>query len=106
MQVIISLITAFLVLGTLSIVLISLGIHKRVEKFLIEDKDNSGTHPINTFEIQSFTEVDDSDLEMSTGELNLIGVDESTAAIIIATICDHLQTPLNELKFKSIKALD
>jgi hypothetical protein len=46
------------------------------------------------------------DMETSAGELRLIGVDERTAAIIIATVSDHLKIPLNELQFKSIKALE
>jgi hypothetical protein len=46
------------------------------------------------------------DMETSAGELRLIGVDERTAAIIIATVSDHLKIPLNELQFKSIKILN
>jgi hypothetical protein len=56
-----------------------------------------------------FTHIDDlsSEItEISTGELRLIGVDERTAAIIIATVSDHLKTPLDELMFKSIKLLN
>lgn len=50
--------------------------------------------------------VENTVIEASTGELNLIGVNEETAAIIIATIADYLKLPLDELQFKSIKALD
>lgn len=44
--------------------------------------------------------------EVSTGELTLIGVDEETAAMVMAITSDELKVPLNELQFISIKALD
>jgi len=39
----------------------------------------------------------------SSGDIKLYNVDERTAAMIMAIIADELQTPLNELRFKSIK---
>jgi len=39
-------------------------------------------------------------------ELKLTGVDEKTAAMIMAIVCDESGLPANELYFKSIKALD
>ena len=39
-------------------------------------------------------------------ELKLTGVDEKTAAMIMAIVCDASDIPANELYFKSIKALD
>ena len=44
--------------------------------------------------------------ELSAGELELIDVDERTAAMIMALTSDELKIPLNELQFRSIKALD
>lgn len=44
--------------------------------------------------------------EMSGGELKLINVDERTAAMIMAIVCDQSGIPLDELCFKSIKAKD
>lgn len=41
----------------------------------------------------------------SQGELTLIRVDEPTAAMLMAIVADELQTPLNCLRFKQIKAL-
>jgi len=41
--------------------------------------------------------------ELST--LKLIDVDEQTAAIIMAIVCDELGAPVNELYFKSIRRL-
>ncbi|HNX29576.1 MAG TPA: OadG family transporter subunit [Syntrophomonadaceae bacterium] len=42
----------------------------------------------------------------SAGELKLIGVDERTAAMIMAIVSDESQIPLSELQFKMIKAVD
>lgn len=44
--------------------------------------------------------------ELSAGELELIDVDERTAAMIMALTSDELKIPLNELQFRSIKVLD
>lgn len=44
--------------------------------------------------------------EVSSGELKLIGVDEKTAAIIMAILSDELEIPLDELCFKSIKLIN
>ena len=40
------------------------------------------------------------------GELLLFDVDEKTAACLMAIVCDQTKIPLNELVFKSIRALD
>jgi len=44
--------------------------------------------------------------EMSAGELKLKGVDERTAAMIMAIVSHESGIPLSELQFKSIKAVD
>jgi hypothetical protein len=44
--------------------------------------------------------------ELSSGQLDLIGVDEKTAAMIMAIVSDELKVSLSELQFKSIKAID
>ena len=41
-----------------------------------------------------------------SGELKLIGVDEPTAAMIMAIISDESQIPLSQLRFKTIRAID
>ncbi|HQD90732.1 MAG TPA: OadG family protein [Syntrophomonadaceae bacterium] len=46
------------------------------------------------------------DGEWSTGELKLIGVDEKTAAMIMAIVSDESEIPLSQLQFKTIKAID
>ena len=40
------------------------------------------------------------------GELKLINTDERDAAMIMAIVADSMGTPLNELRFKSIKRLE
>lgn len=40
------------------------------------------------------------------GELKLYGVDEKTAAMIMAIVSDESKIPLKELRFKSIKLLE
>ena len=42
----------------------------------------------------------------TSGTLRLIGVDEQTAAMVMAIISDELKIPLNQLEFVSIRALD
>jgi Na+-transporting methylmalonyl-CoA/oxaloacetate decarboxylase gamma subunit len=42
----------------------------------------------------------------SIGELKLTGVDEKTAAMIMAIVSHESGIPLSELSFKSIKALE
>lgn len=44
--------------------------------------------------------------QWTAGELKLIGVDEKTAAMIMAIVSDECQIPLSELQFKSIKAIN
>lgn len=46
------------------------------------------------------------DGEWSGGELKLIGVEEPTAAMIMAIISDESQIPLSQLIFKTIRAID
>lgn len=43
---------------------------------------------------------------MNQGELELIGTDEKTAAIIMAIVSDKSGIPLNRLAFKSIRLME
>ena len=43
---------------------------------------------------------------LANGELKLVNTDERDAAMIMAIVADATQTPLNELRFKSIKRVD
>jgi oxaloacetate decarboxylase alpha subunit len=65
------------------------------------NKDNSDEPDISIA-----VDIDKKNVEMPNKELKLINVDEDTAALAIAIICDHLKTPPEKLQFKYIKALD
>ena len=43
---------------------------------------------------------------MNQGELELVGTDEKTAAVIMAIVSDKSGIPLNRLSFKSIKLME
>jgi hypothetical protein len=43
---------------------------------------------------------------MPNKEMKLISVDEDTAALVMAIMCEQLKTQPEELNFKYIKALD
>lgn len=49
--------------------------------------------------------VEDSDI-VGCGELKLFGVDEKTAAMVMAIVSDESKIPLAELQFKSIKLIE
>ncbi len=42
----------------------------------------------------------------SSGSVKLFNVDDRTAAMVMAIVADELKTPLNELKFISIKEIN
>ena len=42
----------------------------------------------------------------SAGEVKLYSVPDKTAAMLMAIVADELQTPLNELRFLSIREID
>ncbi len=53
------------------------------------------------------TEEEERELATGTcGELTLVNCDERDAAMIMAIVADSLDTPLNELRFKSIKRVE
>ena len=53
------------------------------------------------------TEIVEQPLAKGTcGELKLINTDERDAAMIMAIVADQTNTPLNELRFKSIKRVE
>lgn len=41
----------------------------------------------------------------TTGKLELVDIDEKTAALVMAIVCDESGIPANELIFKSIRAI-
>ena len=82
------------------------------EKFF-EERDEQNTikarysvHCSKELNNSNAEDIDKEAMEIPNRGLNLIGVDESTAALAIAIVCDHLKTAPEELHFKYIKALD
>ena len=43
---------------------------------------------------------------VNNGEVDLIGVDEKTAAVVMAIVSQQSEIPLNRLQFKSIKLVE
>ena len=70
----------------------------------IEEKEKAAEVPV--IEEVKTAEVPQKKNETYGGEIALYNVDEKTAACIMAIISDTTKIPLNQLIFKSIKALD
>lgn len=100
-----SLLVALILVSIVFIGLIALYIIVRLESSIISSigkkKDSK-----DQIEVAEQTFNNSNIEEVSTGELTLIGVDEETAAMVMAITSDELKVPLNELQFISIKALD
>lgn len=82
------------------------------EKFFkTRDEQNSikaryNVHHSYELKTSNSDNIDKEEIELPNRELNLINVDESTAALVMAIMCDQLKTPPEQLNFKYIKALD
>ncbi|NLZ47612.1 MAG: OadG family protein [Clostridiales bacterium] len=101
-----SLLVALILMSIVFIGLIALYLLVRLETVIvssIDKKNESSKEEVEVTE-QAFTSSNAE--EISEGELTLIGVDEETAAMVMAITSDELKVPLNELRFISIKALD
>lgn len=96
-----SLLVALILISIVFMGLIVLYILVRIEAYII-----SLIGKKEQVEVSKQPSVSSNVEEVSEGELTLIGVDEETAAMIMAITSDELKIPLNELRFISIKALD
>ncbi|HHW45789.1 MAG TPA: OadG family protein [Clostridiales bacterium] len=67
------------------------------------EETNSGTTPQAAIKAAPQTVSTNQVSGTSSGQLTLKGVDEPTAAIIMAVISEDLGMPLEQLSFKSIK---
>jgi hypothetical protein len=82
----------FILIKVLSMLLTGIG-HKRTGIAAVENRTGISA--------------DEADVSgISAGELKLIGVDEKTAAMIMAIVSHESRIPLSELSFKSIKAVE
>ena len=87
----------FVVLAILILVIkIIVGVLKKQESSVIEDAPSSA--------LEKAKPLMGTDLAPgSTGNMRLNTVDDKTAAMVMAIVADELETPLNELRFISIK---
>lgn len=70
-------------------------------------KDGNGNESVSGDEKQSTSgETAEVAAKGTCGELKLINTDECDAAMIMAIVADSTGTPLNELRFKSIKKVE
>ena len=110
MSILDSLLVALLVMAIVFIVLIVLMLLVKIQSMIFNLIDKKKDKPSSKIEAQCSSDSNSNYIqnvdEVSKGQLDLIGVDEQTAAMIMAIICDELKLPLNELQFKYIKAID
>jgi len=68
----------------------------------------SAAHPVTAPPVQAPVQAAASHQEApgSAGEIKLYNVPDKQAAMVMAIVADHLKTPLNQLRFKSIKRID
>ncbi len=97
----------FVVLGLISVCI------RILSKVLLAFGSKQGENQMQKTPMLSEAEVafgaetgQDGENDAGYGELKLYGVDEKTAAMIMAIVSDEAQVPLSELQFKSIKLLD
>ena len=110
MSILDSLLVALLVIGIVFIVLIVLILLVRIQSIIFNLMDKKKDKPSSKVKALSSSHSNsnyiENHAEISNGQLDLIGVDEKTAAMIMAIVCDELKLSLNELQFKYIKAID
>ncbi len=105
-----SLLVSLFGISVVFFVLISLSFLVKFQSFIIRKIVGKRTR-VNvpsemSNENSNTADVSTGDSELSTGELKLIGVDEKTAAMIMAIVSDESKIPLSQLQFKSIRLLD
>ena len=88
------------------IVLITLSFIVKIQSILIGSIAKKKVQPSTNIETSKVSEVVGSIVEVCNGEVALIDVDEKTAAMIMAIVSDEMETPLAELQFKYIKAVE
>jgi Na+-transporting methylmalonyl-CoA/oxaloacetate decarboxylase gamma subunit len=94
----------FVVFVALGLICFCIKILSMVIAFFDKPKiQNNEISEQNTPAIET-NKIDDKDM-VGFGELKLFGVDEKTAAMIMAIVSDESKIPLAELQFKSIKLL-
>lgn len=90
------------------IVLIALSFFIKLQSAVVSAISNNSDKKVDKeiITLEPLKEQTAADGGWTCGELKLIGVDEKTAAMIMAIVSDESKIPLSELQFKSIRALD
>jgi len=91
----------FIALGLISLSIIILS---KIISFFDKSKTQKNEIPVESIAKET-TVIDDKDV-VGYGELKLFGVDEKTAAIVMAIVSDESKISLAELRFKSIKLME
>ena len=101
-----SLLVAIIVMSIVFSCLIVLSFLLKVQSFVFGFIDNNKKNQNIKKKLRVTLIHSENNIEVSNGELNLIGVDEKTTAMIMAILSDELKISLNELQFKSIKLIN
>jgi preprotein translocase subunit YajC len=101
-----SLLVALIVMSITFSCLIALSLLVNLQSFIFRIIEKNKKREQEKEEVTNNIELDQDNVEVSSGELKLVGVDEKTAAIIMALVSDELKVNLNELDFKSIKLIN
>jgi Na+-transporting methylmalonyl-CoA/oxaloacetate decarboxylase gamma subunit len=102
---------SFFGISVVFVVLIALSFLVRLQTYVIKllnlDKIGAPEVKKEVAKIESETKEEEEDLvAASQGELKLLGLDEKTAAMVMAIVSDESKIPLSKLQFKMIKAVD
>ncbi|MGH4139201.1 OadG family protein [Clostridium sp.] len=101
-----SLLVALILMSVVFSCLVALSFLLKAQAFVFSFIDNNKKNQKSKEEVASDIDSSQNNIEVSTGELKLIGVDEKTTAIIMAILSDELEISLCELQFKSIKLIN
>lgn len=101
-----SILVAVIVLSIVFVCLIMLSLLVRLQSFIfghfIKNDSSESLKQEIVHNVRPQNEIN----EVSTGELKLIGIDEKTAAIVMAVLSDELKLSLNEMSFKYVKLIN
>lgn len=101
-----SILVAIIVMSIVFSCLVALSFLVKLQSFIFGSLFQNKKDELQKEVSQNNVESRKKNTEVSSGELKLIGVDEKTAAIIMAILSDELETSLDELSFKSIKLIN
>lgn len=100
----IGIVTVLIVLAVIAILIV--GVSKVIRGFESAANKNKDASDAPSAAVPQVAPVANNTQQTMTGELQLIGTDEKTAAIIMAIVSNESGIPLNRLSFKSIKLME